>query len=71
MLLWNTGTCSILRTSTKLKCETKRATCHIRMSIVPKQVVLSGPELQRRQEHRLAEEAVRQRKKGQMRKGPG
>ena len=42
----------------------QRATCHIRMSIVPKQVVLSGPELQRRQEHRLAEEAVRQRKKG-------
>ena len=41
----------------------QRATCHIRMSIVVKQVVLSGPELQRRQEHRLAEEAARQRKK--------
>ena len=49
----------------------QRATCHIRMSIVPKQVVLSGPELQRRQEHRLAEEAVRQRKERFTRKGPG
>ena len=40
----------------------QRATCHIRMSIVVKQVVLSGPELQLRQEDRLAEEAVKAKK---------